>query len=108
MQIRWIGPLFGAFLFLCVSAPAEPPVDPQARKIYDHDKEWLSHFPTQFIVTNIRGQDRQYAERRMAALDLVREKHDQSAIPELLGELKTGSFLSADICDILGEWKTKE
>ena len=62
---------------------AEPPKDPQARKTYDHDKEWLSHFPMQFIVTNIRGQDLQYAERRIAALDLVHEKHDQSAIPEM-------------------------
>ena len=100
--------LTGLFYFGAVFCRAEPPKDPQARKTYDHDKEWLSHFPTPFIVTNIRGQDRQYAERRMAALDLVHEKHDQSAIPEMLGELKNGSFLSPEICDILGEWKTKE
>ncbi len=98
--------LTGLFYFgVIVASFGEPPTDPQARKTYDHDKEWLSHFPMQFIVTNIRGQGLQYAERRIAALDLVREKRDQSAVPELLGELKNNSFLSGEICDILGEWK---
>lgn len=87
---------------------ADPPKDPKARQIYDHDLGWLSHFPNAFIVTNIRGEGLQYAERRQAALDLIREKRDATAVPELVNELEIGSFLSGEICDVLGEWKSRE
>ncbi len=85
-----------------------PPADPKARKLYDHDKEWLSHSPNSFIVTNIRGEGLQYAERRQAALDLVRERTDQTTVPELMSELERKSFLSDQICEILGEWKVRQ
>lgn len=85
-----------------------PPTDPKAKAIYDHDKEWLTHFPDSFIATNIRGEGLQYAERREAALDLVRERTIRLAIPELLEELRRGSFLSEEICGLLAEWKAKQ
>ena len=97
------------FLFLVVSvgfAHAEPPADPAARKIYDHDYEWLSHFPSAFVANNIRGaNDKQYPERRQAALDYLRQKHELAVVSELMDELKRGSFLSGDICETLGEWQ---
>ena len=100
-------------LCLCTAAAgwaaAAAPADPKAKKLYDHDYEWLSHFSASFITTNIRGEnDRQYPERRQAALDLLREKHDLTTVPELMDELQRKSFLSGDICDILGEWKTRK
>src|SRR4051812_21052081 len=100
-----------AILTVCLAAaaPAIAPTNPQSKKIYDHDYEWLSHFPASFIVTNIRGaHDRQYAERRQAALDLVREKRDLATVPDLMDELQRKSFLSGDICEILGEWHAKK
>jgi hypothetical protein len=97
-------------VFLCVrGAAASPPSDPAARKIYDHDYQWLSTFPANFVSTNIRGEnDQQYHERRQAALDLLHERHDITVVPELMDELQRKTFLSGDICDILGDWKTKK
>jgi hypothetical protein len=95
---------------LCAAASvvrADPPTDPKARKIYDHDKEWLSHFPSSFVATNIRGEGMSYPERRMAALDLVRQQRDFGVVSELMDELNKKSFLSPQICDILGEWKAR-
>src|SRR5207247_2236552 len=90
-------------------AGGAPPDDPEARKIYDHNYKWLSTFPANFIVTNIRGEnDHQYPERRQAALDLIKEKRDLTTVPELMDELTRTSFLSAEICQILGEWKAKK
>ncbi len=95
--------LFG----LALSAQAEPPKDPAARKVYDHNKEWLSHFPSPFVAANIRGKGMQYAERRQAALDLVRQQRDFGVVSELMQSLEEKSFLSADIIDILAEWKAR-
>ncbi len=86
---------------------AEAPADPKSKAIYDHDKEWLSHFPPSFVATNIRGHGRDYAERRIAALDLVRQQRDFGVVSELIQELDNGNFLSPEICDLLGEWKAK-
>jgi hypothetical protein len=86
---------------------AKPPEDPQARKVYDHNKEWLKKFPASFVATNIRGQGMQYAERRMAALDVVREQRDFGVVSELVQALKEKSFLSSDIIDILVDWKAR-
>ena len=85
----------------------DPPTDPKARQIYDHDKEWLSHYPSAFVATNIRGTGTDYAERRTAALDLVRQQRDFGVVSELIDELDRNSFLSGEICDILGEWKAR-
>jgi hypothetical protein len=101
--------LLFAFLLCSLTSvlQADPPTDPKARKIYDHDKEWLSHFPSSFVATNIRGEGNSYAERRMAALDLVRQQRDFGVVSELMDELNKNSFLSGEICDILGEWKAR-
>lgn len=90
-----------------ISLWAEPPTDPKARKIYDHDKEWLSKFPPPFVATNIRGQGMQYAERRQAALDLVKQQRDFGVVSELMLALKDNSFLSVQIIEILEDWKAK-
>jgi hypothetical protein len=94
-------------LLLATIARAEPPSDPAARKIYDHNREWLKKFPPSFVATNVRGEGMAYAERRQAALDLVREQRDFGVVSELMNELDKGSFLSGQICDILGEWKSR-
>src|ERR1039457_6899137 len=99
--------LCAALLLLSRTLLAAPPPDPKARAIYDHDKEWLKTFPASFIATNIRGEGLQYAERREAALDLLREKRDFGSVSELMDELSRDSFLSADICDVLGEWHSR-
>ena len=98
-----------AALFFLSAAPAsaKPPQDPEARKIYEHNKEWLKKFPASFVATNIRGQGRQYAERRMAALDVVREQRDFGVVSELIQALKENSFLSSEIIDLLTEWKAR-
>ncbi|HVO33450.1 MAG TPA: hypothetical protein VMU17_05990 [Elusimicrobiota bacterium] len=88
-------------------ALADPPTDPKARAVYDHDREWLSHYPASFVATNIRGRGVEYAERRQAALDLVREQRDFGVVSELMDALRQNSFLSGQICDILGDWKAK-
>jgi hypothetical protein len=94
---------------LTLPAWGDPPSEPEARKIYDHNYQWLSKQHSAFIAANMRGaNDEQYRERRMAALDLIRTKRDLTTVPELLDELQRKSFLSGDICDILGEWKTKK
>lgn len=99
--------LFLALVFLPAVAAAEPPADPAARKIYDHNKAWLAKSPGSFIAANIRGSGLQYAERRQAALDLLREKRDFGTVSDLMQELERNSFLSAQICDVLAEWKAK-
>jgi len=86
---------------------ANPPADPKALQEYNHDKEWLSHFPPSFVATNIRGDDLQYQWRRTAALDLVRQQRDFGVVYELMTALEKKSFLSGEICDILGEWKAR-
>ena len=46
-------------------ASAAPPDDPQSRKVYEHNYQWLAPQPTNFIATNIRGEnDQQYPQRR--------------------------------------------
>src|SRR5690348_9776825 len=82
-----------------LSLLADAPADPKAKALYDHDKEWLSHFPPPFVAANIRGQGLQYAERRQAALDLVRQQRDFGVVSELMQALKEKSFLSGQICD---------
>ncbi len=99
--------LVGLLVLLTGPAFADPPTNTQARAIYDHDKEWLSHFPSSFVATNIRGQGMEYAERRQAALDLVRQQRDFGVVSELMDALKQNSFLSGQICDLLDEWKAK-
>lgn len=86
---------------------ADPPADPAARKLYDHNKEWLAKFPSAFVAANIRGQGMQYAERRQAALDLVRQQRDFSVVSELIQALEEKSFLSDQIIDLLADWKAK-
>ena len=101
--------LFLVILLCSGRIQAAAPADPKAKKIYDHDYEWLSRSPANFITTNIRGEnDKQYPERRQAALDLLRERHDMTTVPEMMDELQRASFLSGDICDILGEWHTRK
>lgn len=90
-----------------LSCRANPPADAKARAIYDHDKEWLSHFPAPFVASNIRGHGMEYAERRQAALDLVRQQRDFGVVSELTDALRENSFLSAEIIDILVDWKAK-
>lgn len=99
--------VFFGTLCLPFTLLAEPPTEPAARKIYDHDKEWLSHFPAPFVATNIRGKGRDYAERRQAALDLVRQQRDFGVVTELMNAIQDNSFLSDQIIDILVEWKAK-
>jgi hypothetical protein len=95
-----------SLILIARTAFAKPPDDPAARKIYDHNYEWLSHFPPAFIANNIRGEnDKQYPERRQAALDYLRQRRELAVVSELMDELKRGSFLSGDICDTLGEWQ---
>jgi hypothetical protein len=94
---------FGTFLY------GEPPTDPAAKKIYDHDYQWLEKQSTNFIAINIRGtNDTQYPERRQAALDLLKTKSDLTVVPDLMDELRRGSFLSGQICDLLAEWKARK
>ena len=98
-------------LAVCIPliAQAEPPTDPEARKIYDHDYKWLENAQINFIAANMRGaNDSQYRERRQAALDIIRKKRDLTTVPELMDELQRGSFLSAEICEILGDWQAKK
>lgn len=86
-----------------------PPEDPEAKKVYDHNYQWLEKSHVNFIATNIRGEnDSQYPERRQAALDILKVKRDLTTVPELMDELKRGSFLSGDICEMLGEWKARK
>lgn len=93
---------------LCASlAWAEPPQDPAALKIYDHNKKWLAHSPPAFVAANIRGRGNEYAERRQAALDLVQEQRDFGVVSELMQALEENSFLSGQIIDILTDWKAK-
>jgi hypothetical protein len=93
----------------CAAAGAKPPTDPEAKKLYDHDYEWLAPQAPGFIATNIRGEnDKQYPERRQAALDLLRVKQDRTTVPEMMDELQRRSFLSAEICQILGEWNARK
>ena len=101
--------LYGSAVLISavVTVRAEPPTDPQERKIYDHDKEWLSHAPSSIVATNIRGQGLQYKERRQAALDLVRQQRDFGVVSELMQALEEKSFLSDQIIDILQDWKAK-
>src|SRR3954470_19896455 len=97
------------FAGLATLAAAKPPTDPEAKKIYDHDYQWLAPQAAGFIATNIRGEnDKQYTERRQAALDLLRIKQDRTTVPEMMDELEQKSFLSAEICQILGEWKARK
>jgi hypothetical protein len=97
------------FMLCCSLSFAAPPSDPAAKKIYDHNYNWLKQFPTNFIVTNIRGEnDKQYPERRQAAFDLLKERRDLTTVPDLLDELNRGSFLSAQICDFLGDLHAKK
>jgi hypothetical protein len=88
---------------------AAPPENPEARKIYDHNYQWLENMQINFVAANIRGaNDSQYRERRQAALDILRKKHDLTTVPELMDELSRASFLSGEICDVFGEWHTKK
>jgi hypothetical protein len=75
--------------------------------VYDHNYQWLKKFPPPFVATNVRGTGTQYAERRQAALDLVREQRDFGVVSELANELAKGSILSSEIIDILVEWKAR-
>jgi hypothetical protein len=103
--------LFLGLSLIAASAPAwgDPPSDPEARKVYDHNYKWLSSAQPSFIAANMRGaNDQQYRERRQAALDIIREKRDLTTVPELLAELERKTFLAGDICEILGEWKAKK
>lgn len=73
-----------------------------------HNYEWLKPAHTNFIAINMRGSsDDQYPERRQAAFDLLKEKHDLTVVPDLIDELRRGTFLSVQICEVLGEWTAK-
>jgi hypothetical protein len=86
---------------------ADPPTNARDLAEYTHDKEWLSHYPASFVATNIRGDGMQYAARRQAALDLVKTQRDFGVVSELTAALNQKSFLSDQICDLLGDWKAK-
>jgi hypothetical protein len=97
-----------ALLAPLTTVHAVPPTAPEARKLYDHVRGWLINFPASYIATNLRGaNDKQYVERRMAALDLLREKRDFGTVYDLMVELHNGSFLDEPIIDLLTEWKAK-
>jgi uncharacterized iron-regulated protein len=106
MKNLWILPAL--WVGLSPVLQAAPPEDPEKLKLYNHNKAWLAPQPGPFIATNIRGEGLQYAERRQAALDLVKEKRDFSVVSELMVELERGNFLSDQICDILGDWKARK
>lgn len=99
----------GAALLFVLAAPvlAAPPADPKELKLYNHCREWLGGFPASYIATNIRGEGVQYKERRMAALDMVREKRDFGTVYDLMVEVDRGNFLAPQIIDILVEWKSR-
>jgi len=100
--------LFSVLTLASAVVSAEPPTAPEARKLYDHCRGWLINFPASYVATNLRGaDDKQYVERRMAALDLLREKRDFSTVYDLMVELNSNTFQSGPIIDLLVEWKSK-
>lgn len=99
--------LFG--MALSVSAVESTPSVEEMRnsQLYAHNKNWLKSFPSAFVAANIRGNDFEYAERRLAALDLVRQQRDFGVVSELTLALDRGSFLSSEIISVLEDWKAK-
>jgi hypothetical protein len=101
----------GAAFFICSLAPWAAAglsfEEMRNSQLYDHNKNWLKSFPSSFVAANIRGNDMEYAERRLAALDLVRRQRDFGVVSELMLALEQGSFLSPEIIDVLEEWKAK-
>jgi hypothetical protein len=95
-------------ILVAASLHAAPPTDPTEEQVYEHNKQWLSTFPPAFIATNIRGRKLEYKERRQAALDLLVEKNSRSEASALLVELKKNSFLSDQLCEVLGKWKYRK
>ncbi len=109
MKVSLTLSLLLAALHLPAYSFGAPPEDPEARKIYDHNYDWLKNAHVNFIGINMRGSsDTEYPERRQAAFDLLKEKHDLTVVPDLMDELKRGTFLSAQICELLGAWNTKK
>lgn len=76
-------------------------------QLYAHNKNWLKSFPSAFVAANIRGNELEYAERRLAALDLVRQQRDFGVVSELTHALDQNSFLSPEIISVLEDWKAK-
>lgn len=100
-------PLTLAVLSLTCAAFAAPPTDPKDLALYNHCQEWLKNFPASYIATNIRGEGDQYAVRRQAALDMLRERRDFGTVYELMVDLDQGNILGTQIIDVLVEWKSR-
>jgi len=109
--MKTISAAFAAFLLLMSTAFAGANVpsfqDIRDSQVYAHNKDWLKKFPSSFVAANIRGKDLEYAERRLAALDLVRQQRDFGVVSELTLALEQNSFLSTEIISILEDWKAK-
>ncbi len=90
-----------------VVASTSPITEMRNSQLYAHNKNWLKSFPSAFVAANIRGENMQYAERRLAALDLVRQQRDFGVVSELTLALEKGSFLDFEILSILEDWKAK-
>jgi len=86
---------------------AAPPTDPKDLALYTHCQDWLKNFPAAYIATNIRGEGLQYAVRRQAALDMLRQKRDFGTVYEMMVDLDKGNFLADQIIDVLVEWKAR-
>jgi hypothetical protein len=99
--------LFISALFCAGAGIAAPPTDPKDLALYTHCQEWLKNFPAPYIATNIRGEGKEYAVRRQAALDMLRQKRDFGTVYELMVDLDQGSFLANQMIDILVEWKSR-
>ena len=96
-----------AVLSLASAAFAAPPTNPKDLALYNHCQEWLKNFPASYIATNIRGEGDQYAVRRQAALDMLRERRDFGTVYELMVDLDQGNLLGPQIIDLLVEWKAR-
>ena len=103
--MKWL--VFTLVLFCSGLAMAAPPTDPKALELYTHCQEWLKNFPAAYIATNVRGEGLQYAVRRQAALDMLRQKRDFGTVYELMVDLDKGNFLADQIIDVLVEWKSR-
>lgn len=86
---------------------ADYAADLRATAKYEHNKKWLANTASPFVASNIRGQELQYAERRQAALDIVKQQRDFGVVTELMHALEDKSFMSDQIIDILIDWKAK-
>jgi hypothetical protein len=103
MQLRWLA----LIVFTAGLSAATPPTDPKDLELYSHCQEWLKNFPSAYIATNVRGFGTEYAVRRQAALDMLRERRDFGTVYELMVDLDKGNILGDQIIDLLVEWKAR-